>query len=361
MLVRVARAGIVVALASAVVAVDVVGGAAPEGPRLAFVRLQHNPSRYELAGVSPSGSAYRLILKLPLSKNRRFVGFDVPSWSPDGSLLAFSSVSQRPSLLSIVSSDGSERRRVPHTRGGFLPLFSPDGRTLAFTRFRRESFGDRERDGRRSLSHLEYESASVWTVDLATGERRQLTPWRDGLDQFATSYSPDGSTLLLTRLDERRTDEPEVVTLPAGGGRAKLLISKGMFPVYSPDGSKISLFRQHEYRVKKERTPIGTGWRIKESLELYLLDANGTHLRRLTSTPRNDELFASWDPSGERLAFLRLRSRGSEASSAGVGDSIVQVNVDGTCEREVLSIPRAALYGPVWQPGPGREAGRIVC
>lgn len=39
----------------------------------------------------------------------------------------------------------------------------------------------------------------------------------------------------------------------------------------------------------------------------------------------------------------------------------MQINADGTCEAEILSAPHIAFYGPTWQPGPGREAGRIEC
>ncbi len=356
---------IVVAVAGVASVIAVVtglaGAAVPEGARLAFVRMSHDPTRYELATVDPSGKAYRRVLPLPLPKGRRYVGFDSLAWSPDGDMLAFRAASKRPSPISIVSADGSELRQVPGTRGGFLPLFSPDGRTLAFTRFRREPLPRQGHEGRRRLTHLEYESTSVWTIDLPTGERRQLTPWRDGLDHIASSYSPDGSTLLLTRIDERRTDEPEVVSLPAAGGRPKLLIGEGWLPVYSPDGSKIALLRQHLHRVKRERTAIGAVWRLEDDHELYLIDADGSDLRRLTHTPRADELFASWDPSGERLAFVRLHPGNSEQATAGFGDSIMQINADGSCESEILSVPHAALYGPVWQPGPGREASRIDC
>ena len=39
----------------------------------------------------------------------------------------------------------------------------------------------------------------------------------------------------------------------------------------------------------------------------------------------------------------------------------MQVNADGSCPREILEPSTVAIYGAVWQPGPGREAGRIPC
>lgn len=361
MLARAAVAVLVGAVAIVALASGPSDAAAPAGPRLAFLKLRHDPTRFELSTVNPSGEAYRRVLPLSLPRGRRFVGFDSPAWSADGSLLAFRTVAKRPALLSIVSSDGSGRRLVPHTRGGFLPLFSPNGHTLAFSRFRRNVFDDDSQDGRRSLTHREYESSSVWTVDLVTGERQQLTPWRDGLDQYASSYSPDGSTLLLTRFDEARSGEAELVALSADGGHPKLLVGEGMLSVYSPDGSKIALFRRHRRWEKSTGSFEGGGALVDENTELYVIEADGTGLRRLTHTPGRDEFFVSWDPSGERLAYLQFHPGSSESASAGFGNSIMQINADGSCESEILSARHTAFYGPAWQPGPGHEAGRIDC
>jgi hypothetical protein len=39
----------------------------------------------------------------------------------------------------------------------------------------------------------------------------------------------------------------------------------------------------------------------------------------------------------------------------------MEVNADGSCPTKILSIPRTAVLNPIWQPGPGREAGPIAC
>ena len=65
---------------------------------------------------------------------------------------------------------------------------------------------------------------------------------------------------------------------------------------------------------------------------------------------------SSWDPSGQRLAFDRYRGDHYEWAN-----SILEINADGSCETEVLAKKRTIFYGAAWQPGPGREAGRIGC
>ena len=211
-------------------------------------------------------------------------------------------------------------------------MFAPDGKSLAFTRFRREKRG----------RYADYESASVWIVDLETGVRRQLTRWRQHLEQYAASFSPDGATLLVTRFDyEQRSGDPEVVALRFDGRTSSLLVGEGFLPVYSPEGSQIALFR---FQGRSEQS------------DLYVIDADGVNLHRLTHTPSRDEFFASWDTSSERIAYSSFREfePGEEAA-------IMQINADGTCPTKILSKPGIAFVGPVWQPGPGRGAGRIAC
>jgi Tol biopolymer transport system component len=80
----------------------------------------------------------------------------------------------------------------------------------------------------------------------------------------------------------------------------------------------------------------------------------------LTHT-RAIELKPSWDPSGRRLAYTQQRVGPGESDFLGFGDSIMEINPDGSCRTRVLSYPNAVLYGVVWQPGLGREAGPIAC
>lgn len=334
------------------VAAGVASAVAPGGARLAVVKFTLQPQRLELLSVDQFG-AQPLRLAGGGRRTRPLpYPFSSLAWAPDGSRLAFSGVvgpsrsDDGPPLLQIflIDADGANRRPVPATRSGFWPVFSPDGQTLAFTRFRQRETVTRSRNGK--TKRRRYESATIWTVDLVTGAQRRLTPLRNGLEYVASSFSPDGSTLLATRTDDRRTDTPEPVAMRLDGGGTTRLLVDGLFPVYSPDGSRIALFREEQ---------------AGRDSDLFILDVASGALRRLARTPSTVELFASWDPSGERLAFVRFSAGNSEAASLGFGDSILQVNADGTCPTKTLSAPRTAFYVPAWQPGPGREAGRIPC
>jgi Tol biopolymer transport system component len=329
--------------------------AAPAGPRLAVIKLSSKPSRIELVTVNRNGGD-PLRLAGGGRRARPFLNFFSPlSWSPDGEQVGFSGFvgfgrgDDREAIekLFVVGADGSGLRAVPGTKEGSGPVFSPDGRTIAFSR-------SVNRDGPTTVGGKRWErgfhGSSIWTVDLLTGAQRQLTPWEDEVEYIASSFSPDGSTLLAAH-ESSLLLEPEPVAIRLDGSGSRRLFNDGFSPVYSPDGSKIALVRDVE-EYGEDRG---------ESTDLFVMRADGTGIRRLTRTPGLIELAPSWDPSGERLAYVRLPLNRSEDAPFGFRIALMQVNADGTCETKVVSAPRTYFFVPAWQPGPGREAGRIKC
>jgi Tol biopolymer transport system component len=244
------RRGFALALLLVAAAASTLAVAAPlTGPRLAVMRVNGGGGALEIATLDPSGGGYRRLVTQRLSK--RFGALGSLAWSTDGSLLAYSR--RQPSghrAIVVVPATGKGRIRVvPGTRGGEWPVFSPDGHSLAFARYRVEGA-----DGRRLPS---FEGSSVWIVDLKSGLRRQLTRWRNDLWQYPSSFSPDGSTLLLSRLDFARSVESEIVALRFDGRTSGLLVGEGDEPLYSPDGRKIVFIDWRERRVWSGSGPSG--------------------------------------------------------------------------------------------------------
>jgi TolB protein len=345
----------------AVVAVPV-EAASPPGPRLALVEYQGGADTFLLKSIGPDGSA-----PLPLAEGGKRSGpvpapLETPSWSPDGTSIAFTGTGGRvagtrgfvveDSQVFVASEDGSGLRALPGTTGASGPVFAPDGRTIAFARQRR-----RTRPNGRGGVEVVDESATVWLIDLQTGASTRITPWRRWLQSYPSSFSPDGSTLLVGRR-VRRDGPPSLVALRLDGGKGAVVARRATDGVYSPDGSRIAFLRTHRRRfVSAEDGEAG----IATTTDLYTMRSDGSGVRRLTRTPTGIEIWPSWDPSGERLAYTRLRG-GSFLGYIGFGDSILQVNADGTCGSTVLSGRRGIAYwGGAWQPGPGREAGRVAC
>lgn len=339
------RRGLFLALLSAVVAASTlaVAAAPSEGPRLAVMRLKYHPLGLEIATLDPSGRDFRRILTQRISK--RFGELGKVIWSADGSLLAYSRRQKDGHRhIVVVPVAGNGRSRVvPGTLGGEWPVFSPDGRSLAFTRYRTRGVEKRR--------FPTFESNSVWIVNLESGARRQLTRWRNNLWQYPSSFSPDGSTLLLSRLDFQRSVENEVVALHFDGRTSGLLIGEGEEALYSPDGAKIVFLDWRERRVWE---PQRGKWVFRPTSDLFMVNADGLGRRRLTRTPGLIETLGGWDPSGKRIAYTQFRMSGNTGK-------VMEVNADGTCRKEILSVVGLTYFSPAWQPGPGRGAGRIRC
>jgi Tol biopolymer transport system component len=342
----------------AFVALVTSAGAAPlpEGPRLAFGFWNIKGDRLDLAvrTVGADGGE-----RTTLAGAGRIwpAPFDSGSWSPDGSSFAFSGAprkmdGKRKNRIYIVPASGGTPLAVPHAVGGREPVFSPDGRTLAFSRTRLKidiNFDHPERS-------RDYFSTTTWIIDLTSGRSRQLTRWRNGFGVEATSFSPDGRTLLVER---EMGNGAEIATIDIATGRVALFAREAADAVYSPDGSMIALVSDRDgVTVEGEEGPIPLS-------ELYVVTADGSRWQRLTRNRMREEEAPSWDPSGQRIAFAQ--STGPGTIGFGFNNIIAQVNVNGTCPTRLVGKPRSdyesntALYAPTWRPGPGREAGPISC
>lgn len=332
------------------------------GPRLAIQRFDFASIFFELFSIDPSGAQRQRIVGGSTRKRPLPYPTSAPSWSPDGGQIAFTGLSgslhstnesKAPVRIFVASPDGSGLRAVADTDGGLVPVFAPDGRTIAFAR-ERERRVPNDRGGERTA----YKSTSIWLTSLDGGPSRQLTPWRNRLENAPASFSPDGSVLAITRA--LKGSDPEAVALRLDGSGAQVLARHALQPMFSPDGSRIALLRSRE-RVYRNQTRHGSSVRVATVTDLFVVNADGSQLQRLTRTPRKLELWPSWDPSGSRIAFGELNI-GDEADFFGLGNSVMEVNADGSCLTTVIEASRAsAFYAPVWQPGPGREAGPIPC
>jgi TolB protein len=79
--------------------------------------------------------------------------------------------------------------------------------------------------------------------------------------------------------------------------------------------------------------------------EIYVMDADGKHPKRLTNSPASDDVAPVWSPLGDRLAFLTDRN--------GSGYEVYLINADGSDQRPLRSADAGgpALGGNVeWSP-----------
>lgn len=100
-----------------------------------------------------------------------------PTWSPDGSMIAFASSRAGERQLFVMNADGSNVRQVTNLNNmGGRSTWSPDGTNLAFYR---GPFGDR----------------NIYIINIDGTGLVQLT---NGGDNLGPSWSPDGNWIAFT-------------------------------------------------------------------------------------------------------------------------------------------------------------------
>jgi Tol biopolymer transport system component len=103
----------------------------PDGRRIAFVSDRDGDE--EIYVMNRDGSGQRNLTHRPSAAD----GEGGLSWSPDGRQIAFASDPRHAvSEIHVMDADGSNRRNLTRSRlsGESLPVWSPDGHTLAFKR-----------------------------------------------------------------------------------------------------------------------------------------------------------------------------------------------------------------------------------
>jgi Tol biopolymer transport system component len=327
------------------------------------------PEWTQLLTVDPLGGTPESLYALSAWKATRAVyPFSSPSWSPDGTQIAFTTLDEEfpefgrtGTSLALISAEGGLVKPIPDTADGYDPIFSPDGHTIAFSRQR--EFHDSSRRGAEGL----FASVSVWVADLETGRSRPLTPWRNGVFHFPSSFSPDGSRLALSRRVNGRPTEAAEIGLD--GNPIRVFARNAYEPIYSPDGQSVAFLRGPLKEVTRHFHKNGRLRLSARLTDIFITSPPGSRPRRVTHTKRAVEEAPRWDPSGQRLAYTEWRpfDYGSksgfrqEAIGFGFGKAVRMINADGTCPTTVLSGLLSMDYAAVWQPGPGREARRIAC
>ena len=205
------------------------------------------------------------------------VGDGRPVFSPDGRLLAFVRSSEAGSSLHVVQLATGEARRIDTGRHDIRDTtWSDEGRALIFTSYRG---GGRD---------------TLWRISLAGGRAQRLA----GIGEGASYPSAAGAGGRLVYVQHMLDSNLYRADLAGEGGAFVRVVASSMradtSPDIAPDGTRIAFASNR------------TG-----PYEIWLADSDGGNLRQLTTLgaickhPR-------WSPDGRRIAFV-VRS-GSQAS-----------------------------------------------
>ena len=175
-----------------------VGSWSPDGKAIAYTEV-HNRSDVFL--VRLDGGRTRLT-KDGLSSD--------PSWSPDGRWIAYFRDTPAAGLqqhVYVMSPDGSGQRALVKGGDSSDLSWSPDSRRLAYA------------------YSLVLDDQAIATVEVASGQVRQLTPKSETSVWKSPSWSPDGSMLVVTRYGSRPLDE--VWVMSRTGAAKKRIVNGG--------------------------------------------------------------------------------------------------------------------------------------
>jgi TolB protein len=260
----------------------------PTGDRLAFVRELVNtigPAVLELVVEPLHGPARIVTLPSGLALT------SAPAWLPSGDgvlLVAFGGIHPL-ELFSMRPRGGNPRQLTHNNLDDFDPVWSPDGRRIAFARGQVD-WGYTAAE--RSLHPSSVAQSSLYLMGADGGQVRRLTS--SGIDTMP-SWSPDGAHVVFAR---RQGPGFDVNIVDTRTGRIRLLRSGASDPSWSPDGRLIAFADANALRIIR---PDRGGERT-----LY---RGGTSATAQILRP-------AWSPDGRSIAFT-LASIRPDGSLAG--------------------------------------------
>jgi tricorn protease len=197
-----------------------------------------------------------------------------PDISPDGKLVAFSYLGD----VWVVETIGGVARPVTmHEAHDSYPVFSPDGRHIAFSSNRHGSY-------------------DVFVVAAQGGKPRRLT--FDSANDIVNGWSPDGKKVLF--MSGRNIAYPpnlELYTVPVEGGRQqRVSVDGGRDGVFSPKGDQIAFVRGPGTWYRK-------GYRGSANDDIWISNADGTNNRRLTTFAGQDGS-PMWSADGKTVYYV---------------------------------------------------------
>lgn len=158
---------------------------------------------------------------------------------------------------------------------------------------------------------------------------------RNPAPDFDPAWSPDGKWVAFTSY---RDGSADIFVMRDDGTSVRKLINDPLnegHASWSPDGRQIVF--------ESQRDGVAPCANCFRNTDIFIADADGSHLRNLTKTPAASETNAAWSPDGKTIAFI--------------GGGTFLINADGSSRRR--------LYGPhpdfaddavAWSPDGSRLA-----
>jgi Tol biopolymer transport system component len=206
-----------------------------------------------------------IYVKDPFESKPRWIDEgEFPTWSPDGSRLAYcTTIGPNYGQIHIANADGKRKRQLTHLKtGACFPEWSPDGKEIAITLF-------------------EAISTSLAIVDESGALLRNLGPGSDA------HWSPDGKQLLFLRPLPHTKIGSSIWVMRADGSEAREILEDSSHTVQTnwlPNGTGI-LFAS-------ERGGLSA---------IYSVDLEGKNVRKIAADASMNWFRPAESPDGNSL------------------------------------------------------------
>jgi TolB protein len=308
-------------------AASVRGGGSNTG-KIAFSRLPDGaaPPYNEIYVANEDGTDLTCLTHDPSSD-------DNPVWLPNGEKIAFVRIgASGENAVYTMNADGTDLNRFRGTpMAAGYPVWSPDGERIAFYE------GD----------YL-YVADADGTNEIRLTEKTNLKP-NETLSRGSPVWSPEGEKLAFASTTMTTTESSGsagAATAPAssspgegagiylvdadGTGMRKLTsiafaASPASVPAWSPDGDRIAFYDNTDRRYPGA---------------IYVIDADGTARKELPNTTTEQPGLA-WSPDGERIVFAKYSDSHSD---------LCVTNADGTELTRLTDTRGRNEVAPTWSP-----------
>lgn len=260
--------------------------------RIAYVTKSGKEFRLEIADSDGEGT------QVALRSNEPIIS---PSWSPDGTKVAYVSFENKKPVVYVQDLVTRKRTVVANFKGSnSAPSWSSDGSRLAVAL---------SRDG----------LTQVYVVNADGSNLRRLSN-SGGIDT-EPQFSADGQSIYFT---SDRSGGPQIYKMGVNGGEAKRVTFSGTYnisPRISSDGKYLAYISRRDGKF-----------------QLYLLDLTNGQEQRLSDTVKDES--PSFSPNGKYLMY---------ATESGRRGTLAVVSVDGRVKQR-LTTQAGDIREPTWGP-----------